>query len=121
MTRANKIVRVLQIDNTNEEESRWYYSIYLTTFKDFTSRTIYKGYGQITKILPYSWYEIQWLWTHPSFLLLSSLEIRFNIALKRNKTVTIATNSIIFIIESLCAWFIVEIFKKLINIQSDLG
>ena len=121
MTKSNKIVRVRQIHRINEDKSRWHYDDYLALFKDAMIDTNYTGYGGSTKLHPYKWYELQWLWTHPSFLLLSSLDIRFNIALKRNKTITMATNSIIFITESLSAWLIVELFKKLINMQSDLG
>lgn len=121
MTKSNKIVRLIKIHRTNEDKSRWHYETYLAFFKDAMRDTSFVGYGGTTKLFPYKWFELQWIWTHPSFLLLSWLDIRFNIALKRNKKITIATNSIIFIIESLLAWFIVEIFKKLINIQSDLG
>ncbi len=121
MTKSNKIVRIRKIHRTNEDKSRWHYDDYLTSFKDAMYETSHKGYGGETKLLPYKWYEIQWVWTHPSFLLLSWLDNRFNIALKRNNTITMATNSMMFIIESLVAWFIVEIFKKLIHLQSDLG
>jgi hypothetical protein len=121
MTKSNKIVRVRKIHRTDEDKSRWHYDDYLAFFKDAMIDTSYIGYGGNTKLYPYKWYELQWLWTHPSFLLLSYLYIRFDITLKKNMTITMITYSIIFITESLVAWFIVQIFKKLINIQSDLG
>lgn len=111
MNKSNKIVRVRKIFRTNEDKSHQYYEDYLTFFKDAMIDTYYKGYGSETKLLHYKWYEIQWLWTHPTFLLLHWIDFRFKITLSKNKMIKLIMNSITFIFESILAWFIVEKFK----------
>jgi len=106
MRRENEVVRVRKISRTNEDESRWVYKIYLTTFKKYTEETSYTGYGERTELFPYKWFEIQSLWERPTFItqeILSKRRFAFAHKIKIPMQITI------FSIESLTIWGIIKI------------
>ncbi len=95
MRNKNKIVRLKEVQNTDDSIDRHYYETYLTTFSDYISKTNYKGYGSsYVKLSPYKWYEIQRLWTITSFWLL--LKIFRNNRIKISAPLYKATSVIVF-------------------------
>src|SRR3990172_7125711 len=99
MTRADKIVRVIDIDTS--EADRHHYKIYLTTFADYSDKAKYKIYGNEYRLHPYKWYELQRLWTVPSYWLLLKIFRNERHKITRQKHSAIST--IVFITEMLSA------------------
>lgn len=66
MYKENKILRVKRSEEISGE---WTFKIYLTTYKEFLQSNYYIVKGVKTELKPYRWYEIQRLWTIPTYLL----------------------------------------------------
>lgn|SRR3990167_1714751 len=86
MTRADKIVRVIDIDTS--EADRHHYKIYLTTFADYSDKAKYKIYGNEYRLHPYKWYEIERIWEVPFFYFSSSRQRHFKNIIANKKTLT---------------------------------
>jgi hypothetical protein len=67
MKKSNQIVRVRRIENTDEPIDRWTCDIYLTTFREYLSETMYICSDRTIELYPYRWYEIEKIWQVPIF------------------------------------------------------
>ena len=115
MKAFDKIIRVKDTYNTNDTLDRQYCNVYLTNYADYIEKSSYVVYGHLYIRHPYKWYELQRIWTIPSYFLLRSLSKFFNKDLNRHKTIPTMTRCIIFVIESLFAWTISKILDNIIS------
>ncbi len=102
MTKSNKIVRVRKIENEDQQPERWTYDIYLTTFKEYLSETVYKCYGLTIELYPYRWYEIERLWQVPIFYFRSS-----SLGGRHPKTILPNVNPAIKATVTILSWLII--------------
>ncbi len=126
MIKSNKIVRVRKIDNTNESVDRWTYDIYLTTFKNFLSKTTYISYGQTIELYPYRWYEIERLYEVPFYHIRSSFfeDGRQHRTILANKIplTKVATRIVIWTVSGIAMFILTEyILRPLIKSWFHLG
>lgn len=109
MKKSNSITRVREIHNmSDKDQNQNYYEIYLTTYKEFINKTNRKIFGVSIEQYPYKWYNFQYVYEVPAFL----LQLSLSKWLKKdkilvNKAITNTTRIFVIINEAVGIWNII--------------
>ena len=110
MERANKVVRVKFIYDNDSYENK------LMTYKQYTEETRYSVYGKQLVPNPYKWWQLQRFFTIQAFKIAPYFKKEISNALSLKSKTSIILSSTIFIIESIIAGVIYELFTLLLKI-----
>ena len=110
----NKIFRTIRKYKGKEGKPNSH-EIEFMTFSKYDAKSEYKFIDGNIEIYPYKWYDLRRIYQIPTHYFFHKLDIFFKRNIKRTKIKTTAMYVIVFIIESLFAWLIVELVKFAIS------
>jgi hypothetical protein len=97
-------MKIVRVKETNYYERGHHSTIQIISYKEYLERSQWKAYGQEFKLVPYKWWNIQYLWEIPAYLLLR------NSRWKAFKPTRIAARIAIVLAESTLIYFFTKFF-----------
>ena len=109
MQRTNKIVRTKKVYKTHNGDLR--YEIDMMPITLYDSKSYYRYADTTFDIYHYKWYDLRYIVDYPYYYLSNLFDIQKTNKRNLNNTKSIISRVIIFLMETIFGWSIIEIIK----------